>query len=517
MDSRLKKTAQTLSSFLEEDLSPVYLGISEAARAQLNHFREFLYEFYSQKFGSWPPRSIFSKSIFKSMHSDFRNLYDYLVDLESSPSLSEKGLASGSISVLQILQAFDRRHNYQPLSHLLPQLPNNGGLRRSSSKKALDSFRLSVRKEIDPKSNVFTTAANSTNLRIINSPVVKAFQQFEIVSMAENSSSLSLTDARRTHWIIVYCTLQMLISATRAPEAVQDVDSPTYALCCDTHGIPPWRTEPPPRHPSPTGESSRVPLSINALMQGTPLTRPDTSKSPPMSPRSPASSDFSADSYIKPADIAIPTWRDVLSMRDPSTVAFKELQKQMDTSKTEKSKKKSASKAGPSSQASTSRYSLNLLSSKKTNEKERLREKERAKIPPPPGSSMARKGSSSTGHSSQSIKSGSLSGRVDSVRSADRSTDALSKITSRDTAPKVASREALPRKYSSGKHVDEPRSPDKGDVAPWEAMEPTMSGAIDSRPTTRQMELRPSSKTSKLSKEQGSHSRAKSIPLVPSG
>jgi hypothetical protein len=130
---------------------------------------------------------------------------------------------------------------------------------------------------------------------------------------------------------------------------------------------------------------------------------------------------------------------------------------------------------------------------------------------------MARKGSNSTGHSSQSIKSGSLSGRVDSVRSADRSTDALSKITSRDTVPKVAPRDALPRKHSGVKHADEPRSPDKGDVAPWEAMEPTMSGAIDSRPTTRQMELRPNTKTSNLSKEQGSHSRAKSIPLVPSG
>jgi hypothetical protein len=514
MDSRLERSTKSLSSFLEEDTSPAFLGISDAARNHLSKFREFLRDFYSQKFGTWPPRTVFTKAILRSMHSDFLNLHDYLVDLNSSAAISEQGLASGGICVFQITQAFDKRHSFEPLLHPHARLPNEGGLRRSSSKKTLVALGLGPKQEVDPKSDILTAAANTSNLRVLNAPLVKAYQIFEGDSITEKSDKLSLSDSRKSRWILVYCTFQILTSVTRAPPAVRDTESPTYPLCCDSHDLPPWRepSPPPTRASRASNSKSRQPLSINALMQGTPTTRPETAKSRPgnsklplkssMSARAPVAPDCRSDNYIKHIDVPIPSWKDVFSMRDPSTVAFNELAKQMDSKGTKARKNSATPNSG-------SRF--NLLG-RKGNDKDKERERERAKMPTP--LQMARKGSTSTGHSSRSNKSGSMTDRMESVRSGSRSTDALSKPRSIDALSMSPSIDALSmspsidvvnRKQSAdGPRAVEPRSPQKAAVAPWESMEPTMSGAMD--PSAR-----PISNASKMK----DHSRAKSIPLVP--
>ena len=119
-----------LSTFLQEDFSPAYLGLTDAARNHLSRFRRFLHDFYTDKFGYWPPpRGVtFPKALYKSMFYDFKSLYDYLVDSTSTADISSQKPASGGICVLQNVLNFDKRQNFCSLPHPLP-----GTVRRSPS------------------------------------------------------------------------------------------------------------------------------------------------------------------------------------------------------------------------------------------------------------------------------------------------------------------------------------------------------------------------------------------------
>jgi len=245
----LAEVGRALSNFLEDQLSPANLGLSQGARIHLDHFRSFLHSYYIEKFNYWPPvRSTFPKPLYRAMYFDFRNLYDLLVDLESTDSLQDQRPASGGICVLQNVQAFDKRHKYLPLPHPLPLLPDNvdDQLKRQSQLSIFAS-RLGAKQAKSERymavKTALSDATNSSNASLMSSKIVKAYLGFERAWIRKHEEKVSVRDARKVRWLLIYGCLQMLAAALRAPKEVKDVDSPTYALCCLVPSALPWTAD----------------------------------------------------------------------------------------------------------------------------------------------------------------------------------------------------------------------------------------------------------------------------------
>lgn len=239
---QLGRVSAALGKFLEDDLSPTYLGITTNARSHLDRFQRFLHGFYVEKFGYWPPPrgSSFPKALYKSMYYDFKNLYDYLVDTESSNDISAQAPARGGICALQNVNSFDQRHGFKALPHPLPLLPNHvSTAKKTESQKALRQLTLASQHnkthQLHAMSAALAVATNTLSQDILNTHMLQAYMQFErvyAINASQREDKLPAADARKVRWLVIYGTLQYLVSALRAPKEVRDSDSPDYALCC---------------------------------------------------------------------------------------------------------------------------------------------------------------------------------------------------------------------------------------------------------------------------------------------
>lgn len=249
MDLHLGRVTRALGNFLEDDLSTSHLGIPTEARAHLDRFRSFLHTFYVAKYGYWPPPEglTFSKDLLRSMHSDFWALYEHLVDRDSSESIV--GTSTGGICVLQNVDAFNTRHNYSALPHPLPLLPRPTACEQKvPSQRGLRSFKLGNKaakmdKLISGRRAALLLATNTASQDATESLLVQAYTDFEQEWTCAPREKVSSADARKVRWILVYATLQMLVSVTQAPSEVRDSYSPTYPMCCLVSDVPPWTSE----------------------------------------------------------------------------------------------------------------------------------------------------------------------------------------------------------------------------------------------------------------------------------
>jgi len=257
MDMRLDHAAKMLGSFLSEDLSDAYLGLSTGARAHLEKFRSFLLSYYVAKLGYYPPKSsdgiaAFPKNIYGQMCSEFQKLYDFLVDSEFISSESSPTSQQGGICVLQSVQAFDSQHKYTSLPNPLPLLPKVEDA--ASTGKAAFGRRLSWhpksdKMKPDPRLVTYSSLSKATNRKdqvLYDCSLVRAYKGFEKdcifnPSKADKSEKLSHTDARKVRWILIYSVLQTLISVTRVPDEVRDIHNVPYNLCVLTAGCPSWK------------------------------------------------------------------------------------------------------------------------------------------------------------------------------------------------------------------------------------------------------------------------------------
>ncbi|KAI9836351.1 MAG: hypothetical protein M1838_005077, partial [Thelocarpon superellum] len=250
MDIRIERCSHQLNTFLDDELSDTYLGLGNGARAHLERFRSFLHSYYVGKFGFWPPvhqegTQAYPRAIYTAMYQDFRNVYEYLVDSESTPSLADNlRPATGGLCVLQNIAAFDQRHHYLSLPHPMPLLPLATAMARQRSLGTMSLGR-SLRKaaKADKRSMTLAglwAATNSDNLTILTSPMVRAYMTFERQSTMKAEEKVSAADARKVRFLAIYAVLQTLISVTRAPSEVVYTEGVSYNLCCLTHGTPPW-------------------------------------------------------------------------------------------------------------------------------------------------------------------------------------------------------------------------------------------------------------------------------------
>ncbi|OJD35413.1 uncharacterized protein BKCO1_170001 [Diplodia corticola] len=283
MDLHLTRVSKAVSTFLEAELSPSNLGLPPGPRAHLERFRSFLNSFYADKFGYWPPPkgAGFSRDLCRSMYYDFKALYDYLVDIDSSESIQAQKPADGGICVLQNVQAFDKRHKYTPLPHPLPLLPTTPKPHgRVLSQRSLVSLTLGNKQsKTDKQLMQLAALSNATNSRkttIANAPLVRVYKIFERDSLDKQKEKVSISDARKVRWILIYATLQMLVSVTRAPREVRDTEGAHYPLCCLTAGTPPWKNKRPEESVS-ASDSGYASAETDAGTQGAATSLPATS------------------------------------------------------------------------------------------------------------------------------------------------------------------------------------------------------------------------------------------------
>ncbi|KAI9724823.1 MAG: hypothetical protein M1812_000099 [Candelaria pacifica] len=340
MDLRLEHAGRILSSFLEDELSGAFLGLTNGARTHLDRFRSFLHGYYVGKYGYWPPtskqgsKSALSKSTYRSMYFEFRNLYQYLVDEESSSSIQDKRPVDGGLCALQNVNAFDRRHRYASLPHPLPLIPKAivTSLVQQQTKGSLGAFKWSwtsfskqskVERRIAALS-ALRAATNSSNMMVMEDPLVKAYMRFEKECTMKEEEKVAPGDARKVRWTLIYAILQTLISVTRAPKEVRDTEGLSYPLCCQVAGTPPWQNGVPKKAQEPTTTSNRnsiykppIKLDIRPDADYFSPRAKDTSKGPSIKspqPRKPSLSEILVHDYGSGTNSV-----EVVSDSDPSS------------------------------------------------------------------------------------------------------------------------------------------------------------------------------------------------------
>ncbi|KAF9735450.1 hypothetical protein PMIN06_006943 [Paraphaeosphaeria minitans] len=277
MDIELGRITSAVRDFLEDDLSPTHLGLTNGARNHLDRFRSFLHSFYVDKFGYWPPPkgTTFSKALFRSLYFDFKNLYDYLVDSESTADLASQKLASGGICVLQNVDSFDKRHRFPPLPHPLPLTPSeitSSKTKRTRSQNSLKYMTIGTKQGKDERNLSARAALIMATNGESEARIVQAYMRFErhcITSYTEEKTCIA--DARKVRWLLIYGTLQYLVSALRAPCEVRDTEGPKYHLNCLVREPAQWQAATTPMPVSTTDLAASPIDKCIAEWNGTPF------------------------------------------------------------------------------------------------------------------------------------------------------------------------------------------------------------------------------------------------------
>lgn len=247
MDLHLTRVTRALGCFLEEELGTDCLGLSKQARQHLDRFRCFLHSYYMEQFGYFPPNSseLYDKRTWSTLHDDFQSLYDLLADTASDRDIQNDSNASGGICCLQNTEAFDLRHGCDPLPHPSPLLPSVAPENRSTdNQRTMRSLRLgrssSSAKVILPPRKALADATNTLSDKLASKSIIQEYRHFENMRPEEK---VSVQEARKIRWLLVYSSLQMLKSITRAPQGVNEIDATSYPLCVLTTGSPEWRDD----------------------------------------------------------------------------------------------------------------------------------------------------------------------------------------------------------------------------------------------------------------------------------
>lgn len=248
LDLHMSRAIRAIGCFLEEELGADRLGLSKAARNHLDRFRGFLHSFYLEQLGYFPPDSSdpYNKELWANLHKDFQSLYELLADTTSDMSIHNDSNASGGICCLQNTQAFDLRHGCTALPHPCPLLPAVDPLKRATdTQRTLRSLRLgrssSTMSEVNlPPRRALAEATNSISEDSTNRPIIVEYRRFERLRMEEK---ITVQEARKVRWLLIYGALQILNSITRAPKGVKEVEEASYPLCVLTNGSPEWHNE----------------------------------------------------------------------------------------------------------------------------------------------------------------------------------------------------------------------------------------------------------------------------------
>lgn len=245
METKLAQCSSMLKTFLDEELSEAHLSVGDGARAHLERFRSFLLSFYTTKLGYYPPRDDFyDTNLLWSMREDFEALYDLLVDDRYTSAQTIPSY--GGICAIQLVHSFDMRHDYTTLKHPMPRIPQ-----LSETPRRLSWLPGRDRMRSDRRATAHASLVKASNIMkpgVAQNALVRAYRRFEEEAMifpnkVDKQEKVSIADARKVRWIMVYGVYQVLLSATEIPVGVQqDIEEANYSLSVSTEHIPPWKT-----------------------------------------------------------------------------------------------------------------------------------------------------------------------------------------------------------------------------------------------------------------------------------
>ncbi|KAI1640135.1 hypothetical protein F4809DRAFT_516292 [Biscogniauxia mediterranea] len=252
MDERLGKSGSMLTTFLQDELSDVQLGLFPGARAHLERFRTLLHEFYAARFGYYPPPSIdplsmiYDAEVFRTMRDDFDALYQYLVDDNLGVSQNSAFLEQGGICTLWSVRSFDARQKFETLLHPLPLLPDVPRETTASRKVLwLGKQTKPSQSHRDKTYAALLKATNQNKRGLLKNELVQAYRWFEGTSTCQPSKAdrlenLGPTDARKVRWVLIYAIYQVLRQATDPPPEVKDFVNTPYHVSIPTANLPVW-------------------------------------------------------------------------------------------------------------------------------------------------------------------------------------------------------------------------------------------------------------------------------------
>jgi len=247
---KLAHAGVMLRNFLEDDLSEANIGLTSGGRAHLERFRSFLFSYFANRLGYYPPGSldprnlIFETDVYRLMRADFDALYDFLVDKSFTTSDRVPPLAQGGICTLQTVHGFDLRNKFAPLRHPLPLLPD---IMPSSASRRISWLNKTDKLKPDQRLVAHSALMKATNkTQTIKNPLVAAYRKFEEDSVfwplkADRNEKVSQVDARKIRWILIYSVYQVVRSCTEAPPECQDTVGVDYHIALNTANLPPWR------------------------------------------------------------------------------------------------------------------------------------------------------------------------------------------------------------------------------------------------------------------------------------
>ncbi|KAM4057196.1 choriogenin Hminor [Hirsutella rhossiliensis] len=242
MDASMDRTSAMLRSFLDEELSEAHVGVSCGIRAHLEGFRGFLLSFYSGKFGYYPPRS-FNATVYRTMGDDFALLYKLLKDEGFTSDEMMPSAAAGGICALQLVQSVDARLGFEPLQHALPLLPQPE--HKSPTKRVSWLGRRASKSDTRQLEHAAMVRASNWREDVFQNDLVRAYRRFEenlvmSPSKADKQDRVSLADARKARWILIYAVHQTLRHVNRQPPGVSDDSGAPYLLTAPIDNLPSW-------------------------------------------------------------------------------------------------------------------------------------------------------------------------------------------------------------------------------------------------------------------------------------
>ncbi|ATY60834.1 hypothetical protein A9K55_006200 [Cordyceps militaris] len=242
---KLNGAIEDLGSFLEEELSESRIGLPHGMRTHLDRFRTVLLTFYTAKFGYFPPQDFDAKAV-RAMLEDFEALYDLLVDDRVGAAGMFGGNPGGGLCILQILKTFDSRNSFKTCQHPLPLLPDASEIRKTR--------RMSWLGRGDMEKPAHRLIAHTALIKASNcressnkNALVRTYHDFEGKSLEPSVDkggkpcTVSITDARKVRWILIYAMCQVLRSISQHAPQVAGEQAP-YFLSASVAELPPWQT-----------------------------------------------------------------------------------------------------------------------------------------------------------------------------------------------------------------------------------------------------------------------------------
>lgn len=238
----MNDASDMLKNFLDDQLSETYVGLHPGARAHLERFRSFLLSYYSSKLGYYPPES-FSAGILQIMLNDFTALYELLADNGQKSFSMTSRAASGGICTLQLVQSFDAHAKLKSLEYPLPRLPQ---LEHQNEARRMSWLPLGEKAISNQRQLTLVALIKACNWKetAFQNDLVRAYRKFEEESIMSPSKTgkkekVSVTDARKVRWIVIYGVYQVLRRAMERPTVVQN-EQVSYHLNVCMDNLPPW-------------------------------------------------------------------------------------------------------------------------------------------------------------------------------------------------------------------------------------------------------------------------------------